>query len=457
MTDALLSRGFAPLREEFTDIELRLEGRLPAELRGTFYRTGPNPQFDPMPPYNPLNGDGMIHGFRIRDGKVTYRNRWVRTRQFGLEREAGRALFSTTSPLLNDPSVRGAPSDGAANTNLVWHGGRLLALEEGHLPIEIDPVTLETVGVWTGGGALKQAMTAHPKIDPATGRMLAFTIAPDGRYDGSLALYDIGPGGDVAETRIPGPYGALVHDFAISEGHVLFVVCPVTVSVRRMREGGPVVAWEPEAGTFVGVLPRGGVGEAIRWVRMPPRMVWHVMNAFEADGAIVLDVCEQDAAMFPFADGRPPVAAHAVQRFSRWTIGEGAVAVRPLHAGPCEYPRHDERLTGRPYRFGYLARVGGPGTDDPFQRGLGRFDHETGLLAAWDAKPTEAVGEPVFAARSADSAEPDGFILTTIHDEETDSGSLAIFEAADLAAGPIARAHAAHRIPMGFHALWKPD
>jgi carotenoid cleavage dioxygenase-like enzyme len=174
-----LSRGFEPIRMECDYSHVPVEGVVPQELDGAFYRIGPNPQFAPRGNYNPLNGDGMVHAFRVCDGRVSYRNRWVRTEQWKLDHAADRALFGTSGlPSDSDASVAGMRTDGVANTNLVCHGGRLLALEEGHGPIEIDPTTIETIGRWTFEGRLPRNMTAHPKIDPESGEMVMFADFP---------------------------------------------------------------------------------------------------------------------------------------------------------------------------------------------------------------------------------------------------------------------------------------
>ncbi|MBL8773229.1 MAG: carotenoid oxygenase family protein, partial [Phenylobacterium sp.] len=186
--DPFLSRGFRPLREELDRPDLAIEGAFPPDLAGTYYRIGPNPQFPPRPPYNPLMGDGMVHAFRIADGRVSYRNRWVRTGRWSREHAAGRALFATAGPFGDDPEAGPRPVDGVANTNLVWHAGRLLALEEGSPPVEIDPRTLATLGPYSFDGRLGRNMTAHPKIDPATGALALFANLPRGRLTGELAL-----------------------------------------------------------------------------------------------------------------------------------------------------------------------------------------------------------------------------------------------------------------------------
>jgi carotenoid cleavage dioxygenase len=445
-----LSLGYEPLRAEFDIPDLRIEGRLPGDLAGTFYRIGPSPQFPPREPYNPLNGDGMVHAFRVGGGRVGYRNRWVRTETWKLEHAAGRALFGTSgAPTDRDPSVMGAEINGSANTNLVFHAGRLLALEEGHGPIAIDAGTLDTLGDWTFEGGLPRNMTAHPKIDPATGEMLFIANFEDVRAGETIAVHTVDAAGTLAHSaRIKGPYPALVHDFAITARFVIVAFCPATVSLRRAMAGGPLVAWEPDLPMRVAVMPRGGGGEDARWWTAPTAMVWHTLNAFEDGGRIVVDVCQQDAAMFPLADGTPPDEGRATQRLTRWTLdwdAPGALAAEVLWDGPCEYPRIDERLMGRRHRHGVFACDGGPGSGDIFHRGLARFDFETRTLERWTAGPGFSVGEPVPCG---------GYVLTNVFDEAKGASHLAILRADDVAAGPVARAHLDHRVPVGFHGLW---
>ena len=165
-----LSGNFAPVRTE-DDFVAKVKGEIPRELRGTLYRTGPNPQFEPRDPnYHWFTGDGMIHAFRVEDGKVTYKNRYVRTPKWTLEHEHGRSLFGGFNPMLTDPIAQGKDS-GVANTNIVSHAGRLLALEEGHMPFELEHGTLNPLGYVE---AYKGRVTAHPKMDPKTGQMVWF-------------------------------------------------------------------------------------------------------------------------------------------------------------------------------------------------------------------------------------------------------------------------------------------
>ena len=459
--DNPLMRGaFEPIRMECDYADLIVKGEIPADLYGTLYRIGPNPQFAPLGAYNPLQGDGMIHAFHIADGRVAYRNRWVRTRQWTLEREAGRALFATADPADNDRSVARVVSQGAANTHIVEHAGRLLALEEGHPPIEIQPETLETVGPFNFAGELPGNMTAHPKIDPDTGEMLFFANFPTRRFDGALAFYAVNASGELTRsTVVTGPYPALVHDFAITQGHVVFIVCPLTLSLERLRAGGSPIAWEAERSAFVGVMSRTDDGRDIRWFPAPRQMVWHVMNAFDEEGRIHVDLCQQAAAAFPEADGTPPAETSLRQFLARWTIDPNAneqVAVRQLSEVICEYPRIDQRRTGLSYRYGFVAALGGPGTGDPLHRAVGRYDHLTAEMQLWCAPEHQAVSEPVFAARPGSIEEGAGYLLATVFDERRNASHLVVLDAKQVEKGPLACAHLDHRLPAGFHGSFAP-
>ena len=456
-----LAHGFAPVGMECEYHHLVVEGDMPRELNGTFYRIGPNPQFPPRGNYNPLNGDGMVHAFHLQDGIVSYRNRWVRTQQWTMEHAAGRALFGTSGlPADNDEGVRGLRTDGVANTNIVWHGGRLLALEEGHGPIAMDPDSLATIGRWSFDDRLPRNMTAHPKIDPESGEMIFFANFPTGRLTGDLELYFANASGEITRSRtIAGPFPALVHDFAVTEDFVIVAYCPVTVSIKRAMAGGPAIAWEPEIGTHVAITPRKDGNDDIRWFTGPACMAWHSMNAFNEGSRVVVDVCQQEAAVFPRADGSPTDPRCTTQLLTRWNFDwtrPGNFSVERLSDERCEYPRIDERRLGRSYRYGFVACLGGPGSHDLFHRGIARFDHASREMRIYAAGPRCAVAEPVFVPRDPEAREGEGFVLTNIYDEDRDTSYLAIFDAEEIERGPIARAHLDHRVPVGFHGNWRP-
>jgi len=229
--DPFFAGNYAPFTFEADAADLPLRGALPKDLAGTLYRNGPNPQFAPRDPnHHWFIGDGMIHAFHIADGRVSYRNRWVRTPKWEAEHSAHQALFgSWGNPATTDPSVLGKDG-GVANTNIVWHAGRLFALEEGHRPFALDPQTLEAQGYWDFAGAFKGArFTAHPKIDPETGEMIFFAYSAAGRFSPTLGYGVIDSTGKLTRyDQFDAPYASMVHDFLVTRNYVLFPVLPLT-------------------------------------------------------------------------------------------------------------------------------------------------------------------------------------------------------------------------------------
>jgi len=190
--NAFLQFPWGPLQMECDAHDLVVEGEIPAELEGSLYRNGPNQRFSPRGDYHLFAGDGMVHAFHIANGKVDYRNRWVRTAKWKIEDREGKAVVNAMNPFDCEPEYSDfvlVDKEGLANTAMVWHGGRLLAMEEGHAPYELDPHTLESIGSWTFRGKLHTAMTAHPKVDPVTGEMVFFAYLATGPFAADVYIF----------------------------------------------------------------------------------------------------------------------------------------------------------------------------------------------------------------------------------------------------------------------------
>jgi len=441
-----------PMEGEVTN--LPVTGEVPRELLGALYRNGPNPQFAPRGGYHPFSGDGMIHGFFLRDGRVDYRNRWVRTPRFDAEREAGQALWSSFmgSSAPPDPRTEGIPG-GPANTNVVWHAGKLLALVEGGLPpVELDPRTLHTRCTTNYEGALRDGtFTAHPKLDPETGEMLGFRYSAMQPY---VVYYEISADGKVTrEVPIDAPFPSMVHDFITTREHVIFPIFPATLRLERAARGESVLGWEPELGTQIGVMPRdGGTGDVI-WLETDPCFVFHPLNAYTEGRRIVADVARYDQLPIPAAGLKMEIGGTDA-RLHRWTLDLDARTVKDEARDdrPCEFPRLDERRTGLSYRFGF-AGCGG-GLAGGFSSVI-RYDVQSGASVLHDFGAGSAVSEPIFVPRSADALEGQGWVLTVVYRAETGRSDLAILDAENLDRAPVALAHLPHRVPAGFHGNWR--
>ena len=136
-------------------------------------------------------------------------------------------------------------------------------------------------------------MTAHPKIDPETGEMLFFGYSTSGPMSKGMSFHVVSAEGELTESQVfDAPYSSMVHDFMVTQNYVLFPIMPLSGSLDRAMQGRPAFAWEPELGTYLGVLKRGESVDKIRWFEGSPSYVFHPMNAFEQDGKLICDVCE---------------------------------------------------------------------------------------------------------------------------------------------------------------------
>lgn len=448
-----LSGNLAPIRSE-DDFDCVVEGRIPDALAGAYYRNGPNPQFEPRGPYHAFIGDGMIHAFFLDPARNTarYRNRWVRTPRWEAEHTAQRSLFGGMG-MPSDPSVASI-DPGGANTNIVHHAGKLMALQEQSEPFEMDPVGLERGGFMDTGGKF----TAHPKMDPETGEMVWFAYSAGPQPLTNQIDYGVtdASGKVTRRDRFAAPYASMIHDFMVTRNYVLFPVLPLSMDMQRAMQGKPPIAWEPGKGAFVGVMKRNASVDSIRWFEIDPNYVFHPMNAWEDGSKIHCELMEYPVApLFPQADGSPPQHSEAV--LTRWTIdlddNTNAIKRTQLDDLYAEFPRLDERFAGLPYRHGwYAANVGH--RNPLIFNSIAHIDHKTGARKTLTFKPGDSAGEPIFIPRSAGAPEGDGYVIVLVHRAATNTSEFLVLNAQDIAGKPEATLKLPRRVPAGFHGNW---
>jgi len=467
-TNPFLNFPYGPIQMECDAHDLVVEGEIPADLSGSLYRVGPNQRFRPRGDYHLFMGDGMVHAFHIKDGQVDYNNRWVRTNKWKLEDREARALINPMNPFDCDPQYTDfvfTDKDGTANTAMVWHGGRLLVMEEGHPPYELDPDTLASIGSWNFRGKLNTAMTAHPKIDPETGEMVFFAYMATGAFAPDVMVHKVNREGILTESiYVPTPYSSMVHDFVLTENYIIIPVMPITGSLDRAMVGGPPFAWEPDKGVFLGVLPRnGGKTEDVRWVQMDLSFAFHFMNGFDKDGVITVDACQfETAPLFPTPDGKS--TGKSQPHLTRWTIDmndpNARATFKRIDEFESEFPQCDPRYMGKAYRHGWYTSPDGQlhsslVENDSHYNVVGHFDHQTGAVDRYSCGQA-MTSEAIFVPASKKAAEGEGYLLAVVTSFETRTSSLYIFNALKLADGPLAKVHLSHRIPAGFHGGWRP-
>jgi carotenoid cleavage dioxygenase len=396
----------------------------------------------------------MVHAFTLRDGRTRYRNRWVRTDKFLAERAAGQPLVSVFgAPRPGSPVA----DTGVANTNIIWHANRLLALEEAHPPFELDPATLATRGVQHFGGAINGPFTAHPKIDPATGDLVFFGYAADGPLTPAMTYGTIAADGRVTRLeRFEAPYSSMVHDFAVTERHVLFPILPLFGDPARAAAGRMPYAWQPDLGSHIGVIRRDRGAASLRWFRAENCYVFHVLNAWDDGGRIIADVMQYDEPpLFPRADSQPVDPAATRARLVRWTLdpdaGTDAFKYAELDAMPGEFPRIDDRRAGLRNRFGAFA---GKSHDHGWLDTLVWLDLLSGHRTAFTLPDGDAVSEPVFVPRGPSAAEGDGWLLAVAWRGGERRSDLIVLDTNGIGKGSIATVRLPHRVPFGFHGNW---
>lgn len=442
-TNPFLEGVYAPVAEELSVESLPVTGILPAELDGLYVRIGPNPATPPDPRfYHWFAGDGMVHGVRLQAGKALwYRNRFVRSNRVSA------ALGEAPAP-----GPRDARSD-TVNTNIIGHAGKLLALvEAGGFPVELDSL-LGTVAHSNLDGTLQLGgFSAHPHRDPDSGELHA--ICYDGGNRAFIRHVVVGTDGRVRrELPIPVTDGPMIHDCALTARFVIILDLPVTFSLPAARAGvGFPYCWNKDHPARVGLLPREGSADDIIWCDVDPAQVFHPCNAHDLpDGRVVIDVAAHDRI---FDNEHPTGPEGSVVTFERWTCDPATRRVerRVIDTTPQEFPRCDERLTGKPYRYAYTVTM----TDGPAgsPAGVIRHDLETGGRTMHIFDAGRVPGEFVFVPRTADAAEDDGWLMGYVVDPHTDATDLVLLDARDLAAPAIASVALPQRVPLGFHGNW---
>src|ERR1043166_8760477 len=460
--NSFLQGNFAPVHEEVTIADLKVFGKLPPELDGMFVRNGPNPQFPPIKNYHWFEGDGMLHGVRIRDGAASYRNRYIRTRGWQMENACGKTVYGsfldpiTLRMILRiswNSLLRRDLMKNTANTALVYHDRRLLALWEAGEPHEIEVPGLRTVGAYRFGGKLTHQVTAHPKIDPATGEMLFFGYDPF-RPVVSYSIVNA-EGHLTSTTRIRVRRPVMMHDFAITSRYTIFMDMPFTFNVRRALRNEPVLKLEPELGARFGILPRYSDGEEIKWFEVASGYVFHTLNAYEEGDEVVLLACRTDDfpdSFFMPSNGGPVIDPAWSPVMYRWRINltTGEVQEKQLDDVPCDFPRVNDELVAKKSRYGYTSTLmTGPNA-------LMKYDYEKARTGLHLHGPKRIGGEGVFVPRPNRKSEDDGWVITYVHDEGTNQSELVVIEAQDFNAAPIARVQIPVRVPYGFHGTWIP-
>jgi carotenoid cleavage dioxygenase-like enzyme len=445
-----LDGNFAPVGEEITTDTLKIIGELPPNLSGMFVRNGPNPQHPPIGQYHWFDGDGMLHGVQISNGKATYRNRYVRTRGWNIEHEVGKAVWSglLEPPQRDNPY---GPGKNTANTALVWHAGKFLAVWEGGAPHNIQLPELETISEYTYNDKLVSAFTAHPKVDPVTGEMMFFGYSFAPPY---LKYSVVSAQGELLRTvPIQIPMGVMMHDFAITENYTIFMDLPLTFSVERMQKGEPMMMFESQKSSRFGIVPRHGDDSNIRWFETPSCFVFHTLNAYEDKDEVVLIACRMSStSVLSSSPLKDPTADIPLLHCWRFNLRTGTVKEEMLDDVPAEFPRVNEKVLGRKTQYGYAGKMAN--TPVPLFEGVIKYNFNNGKSQTHEFGKGCYGGESVFVENIDSTSEDDGWLVTFVYDQNSETSELIVINAQDVTSEPVARVIIPQRVPYGFHGAW---
>lgn len=437
-----LQGNFAPWRHEENINELTVIGKIPDDLNGVLLRNGPNPQFDPIGDYHWFGGDGMLHAIRIQNGKASYDNRWVRTERFLCEQKAGKAL---SDGIYHNIEELKKVSSNTANTNIIAYQDKLLALNEGALPTQIELRDLSTLGNYTFDNQITRRLTAHPRFDYQRKEFITYSYIHD---DESLMYYRLNQDNKlIAMKAINWPYPAMLHDFVTTENYVIFPIFPCTMSVERMFQGKHMMMWEgDQLNTFFIITDREG--NEICSIETDPCYVYHFGNAYEENHCIIIDaMVGKCSALMPDRHGKIATRNDSISRLARWKINleTRAISLTYLDELAAEFPRFDERFNGRPYQHLYTG--GRADQNDQFDR-IMHYDL-VNQRKNEHCFNNDVPSEPVFVPRS--EKEGDGYVLTIVYRADEDRSDIVILDAMHIEESPVAIIKIPHRIPYGFH------
>lgn len=465
-----LSGNFAPVHDAIRAEDLNVKiGKIPKGLNGIYIQNGPNPQFKPRGKYHLFDGDGMIHVMLLVNGKAHYLNKYIETDKFIKEKEYGEALtfgmLHMADPVayliqLFDKYVRGRPIPKihTANTSVLFHNGRLFALNEASPPYELDIDTFKTKGVFTFDGKLKGSMTAHPKIHPITKELIFYSYNPITKP--YLTHYVANEKLEIThktDLDVSAPF--IIHDFAITEHFTIFFFYPLSATFDKfITNKGNIISFDEKRETEIWVLPRYMTEKAkpsIKKFKMESCFGWHFANAYEEGDHII--VIGTRAKKVDFLDFNRDTIRNPKQKTYlyewRLNVEDNSVTGKHLLDDECEFPTINPSKVGLKNRFVYApTRQYGNYTFD----GVTKIDLTTGKTKRFDFGLQRYGGECIFAPKTDAKDEDDGYLMTYVYDETTNSSEFIIIDAKKMDSIPVASVKLPRRVPYGFHGNWIP-
>ncbi|QIR39314.1 carotenoid oxygenase family protein [Tolypothrix sp. PCC 7910] len=471
--------GYQSLKQEFDYWIDDIEGAIPPQLQGTLFRNGPGLlDVNGQQIHHPFDGDGMISRISFVNGRAHFRNRFIRTEGYLEEQKAGkilyRGVFGTQKPGSWLANLFDFKIKNIANTNVIYWGGKLLALWEAAEPHHLDPNTLETLGREYFNGVLStgEAFSAHPRLDPSCNQdngapcLVNFSIQPG--LSTKITIFELNPAGEMIRKHAHSVPGfCFIHDFVITPNYCILFQNPVTFNplpfAFGIRSAGECIKFQPNQPTRIVVIPRNPetAKTGVKILETQSGFVFHHINAFEVGDEIVIDSICYDSLpeVEPESDFRQvnfeAIAPGQLWRFAL-QLQNGTVQRQLIESRCCEFPTIHPDNVGHQYRYLYIGAAHAETGNAPLQAIL-KIDLDSGERQLWSAAPRGFTGEPIFVPRPNSQTEDDGWLLALVYDAAHHRSDVVILDARDLHKGAIARLHLKHHIPYGLHGSFTPE
>ncbi|XVF35449.1 hypothetical protein REPUB_Repub18cG0147000 [Reevesia pubescens] len=501
-----------------------IEGKIPDGFpEGVYLRNGPNPLFGGLKStksifgrssYFWVEGEGMLHALYFGKGvdgnwTVCYNNRYVETETFKLEKQRNKPAFLPAavgdSPaivcayLLNMMRF-GKVNKKCCNTNIFEHSGKLYTISENDLPQEIDMLTLKALGDWDVNGEWDRPFTSHPKKAPGTGELVVFGINATKPYaelglisaDGEKLVHRV----DLKLNRCP-----LSHEVLVTQRYNIFMDYPLIIDLGRLVRGGPLIKYEKEGYARIGIMPRYGDADSIKWFEVKPNCTLHIINSFEDGNEVVVRGCRALQSAIPGPDQGMDKFEWFSQKFRPLETTEGCVDAmsedellfpRPyewrlnMRTGhvkerhltgtkfPMDFPFINGAFTGVKNEYGYcqvrdciassssgMAKYGGlaklsfeeqnTSISSTLGQAEGLIKEEYHMLKG----NTFCTGAS-FVPKERGIEEDDGWIITFVHNEDTNISQVYIIDTRNFSSEPVVKITLPCRVPYGFHGAFIP-
>ncbi len=449
-----LQDGFAPVTDELDISNLQVHGTIPTDLNGTYMRNGPNPAFSPISYTFPFDGDGMIHAVSIKNNKASYRNRFVQTKAYQNERAVGKSIYPGIALAGISPPpelLKVFPEEEQGNgafVNVIKHGDKILALLEAGSPVYELTDNLETRGEWTLPDGSKPTPNAHLHVDPNNQDLwgISYSLQP------SFKIYQFDENlNKVHEYSFAKNHATMIHDFAFTENYIIIFDCPGVLSLDALLQQNfsDFLTWQPELGTTIYILDKAN-GNIVNKIKNDAFWVFHFVNAYENElGNITIDYVHYDE-LFSANDYQQDF--HLAR--GNIDLQNSCYSYTKLHADRVEFPRMNERYYSKSYQYAYLAKFS---KEAITSQCLMKYDFHNNKAHYHDFGDDIEIDEPLFVPRLNSTIEDEGYILLFSYQRSTDSSSLIILDAQNVANAPIATMQMPRRVPHGLHGNWMPN